>query len=213
MVIHAYDEEYFESARRIMGDLFDFAMVTAGVSPETLQKMMITSSSIRQFEKGNPSYVAGMTGCELFIKMVEESGLSIKIPAEEMYLDKSPEYWSGWAIAFYQWYSGKTFERIFEYISIEELLNMYPVFHEMDIMQFVDEVDKKIASGSIGTRLSIIRKYAGLTQKELSEISEVPLRQIQLFEQRQRDINKCQAETLLRLSKALKCNIEDILEI
>ena len=100
MVIHAYDEEYFESARRIMGDLFDFAMVTAGVSPETLQKMMITSSSIRQFEKGNPAYVAGMTGCELFIKMVEESGLSIKIPAEEMYLDKSPEYWSGWAIAF-----------------------------------------------------------------------------------------------------------------
>lgn len=213
MVIHAYDEEYFESARRIMGDLFDFAMVTAGVSPETLQKMMITSSSIRQFEKGNPAYVAGMTGCELFIKMVEESGLSIKIPAEEMYLDKSPEYWSGWAIAFYQWYSGKTFERIFEYIDIEELLNMYPVFHEMDIMQFVDEVDKKIASGSIGTRLSIIRKYAGLTQKELSEISDVPLRQIQLFEQRQRDINKCQAETLLRLSKALKCNIEDILEI
>ena len=213
MVIHAYDEEYFESARRIMGDLFDFAMVTAGVSPETLQKMMITSSSIRQFEKGNPSYVAGMTGCELFIKMVEESGLSIKIPAEEMYLDKSPEYWSGWAIAFYQWYSGKSFERILEYISIEELLNMYPVFHEMDIMQFVDEVDKKIASGSTGTRLSIIRKYAGLTQKELSEISDVPLRQIQLFEQRQRDINKCQAETLLRLSKALKCNIEDILEI
>ena len=213
MVIHAYDEEYFESARRIMGDLFDFAMVTAGVSPETLQKMMITSSSIRQFEKGNPSYVAGMTGCELFIKMVEESGLSIKIPAEEMYLDKSPEYWSGWTIAFYQWYSGKSFERILEYISIEELLNMYPVFHEMDIMQFVDEVDKKIASGSTGTRLSIIRKYAGLTQKELSEISDVPLRQIQLFEQRQRDINKCQAETLLRLSKALKCNIEDILEI
>ena len=213
MVIHAYDEEYFESARRIMGDLFDFAMVTAGVSPETLQKMMITSSSIRQFEKGNPAYVAGMTGCELFIKMVEESGLSIKIPAEEMYLDKSPEYWSGWAIAFYQWYSGKSFERIFEYISIEELLNMYPVFHEMDIMQFVDEVDKKIASRSTGTRLSIIRKYAGVTQKELSEISEVPLRQIQLFEQRQRDINKCQAETLLRLSKALKCDIEDILEI
>lgn len=213
MVIHAYDEEYFESARRIMGDLFDFAMVTAGVSPETLQKMMITSSSIRQFQKGNPSYVAGMTGCELFIKMVEESGLSLKIPAEEMYLDKSPEYWSGWAIAFYQWYSGKSFERIFEYISIEELLNMYPVFHEMDIMQFVDEVDKIIASGCTGTRLSIIRKYAGLTQKELSEISDVPLRQIQLFEQRQRDINKCQAETLLRLSKALKCNIEDILEI
>ncbi len=213
MVIHAYDEEYFESARRIMGDLFDFAMVTAGVSPETLQKMMITSSSIRQFEKGNPAYVAGMTGCELFIKMVEESGLSINIPAEEMYLDKSPEYWSGWAIAFYQWYSGKTFERIFEYIDIEELLNMYPVFHEMDIMQFVDEVDKKIASRGTGTRLSIIRKYAGLTQKELSEISDVPLRQIQLFEQRQRDINKCQAETLLRLSKALKCNIEDILEI
>lgn len=213
MVIHAYDEEYYESARRIMGDLFDFAIVTTGVSPKLLQNMMITSSSIRQFEKGNPLYVAGMTGCELFIKMVEETGAKVDIPPEEMYTDKSPEYWSGWALAFYQWYSGKSFERIFEYIDIEELLDMYPVFHEMDIMQFVDELDNRIESKSSGTRLSIIRKYAGITQKELAEASGVPLRQIQLFEQRQRDINKCQGETLLRLSRALKCNIEDIIEI
>jgi len=40
----------------------------------------------------------------------------------------------------------------------------------------------------------------------------VPLRQIQLFEQGQRDINKTAAVTLYKLSKALCCRMEDLLE-
>ena len=37
-------------------------------------------------------------------------------------------------------------------------------------------------------------------------------RQIQLFEQRQRDINKASAVTLLMLSRALHCRMEDLIE-
>lgn len=63
-----------------------------------------------------------------------------------------------------------------------------------------------------GTRLRIRRENCGLSQSELAADSGVPLRQIQLFEQRQRDINKTAAETLLQLSKALYCNMEDLME-
>ncbi|WP_300789400.1 hypothetical protein [uncultured Acetatifactor sp.] len=38
------------------------------------------------------------------------------------------------------------------------------------------------------------------------------LRQIQLFEQRQRDINRTQALNLLRLARALCCRMEDLVE-
>ena len=42
--------------------------------------------------------------------------------------------------------------------------------------------------------------------------SGVSFRTIQQYEQRQKDINKAQAETLLRLSRSLFCNMEDLLE-
>ena len=42
--------------------------------------------------------------------------------------------------------------------------------------------------------------------------AEVPIRQIQLFEQRQRDINKTSADTLWRLSRALHCQMEELME-
>lgn len=51
-----------------------------------------------------------------------------------------------------------------------------------------------------------------MTQSELAAEADVPLRQIQLFEQGQRDINKTSAITLLKLSKALHCKMEDLLE-
>ena len=62
------------------------------------------------------------------------------------------------------------------------------------------------------TRLKARRMNSGLSQSELSAESGVALRQIQLFEQKNRDINNAAAFTLLRLSKALHCRMEDLME-
>lgn len=53
---------------------------------------------------------------------------------------------------------------------------------------------------------------AGLTQRLLAEQAGVSLRQIQLFKQRERDINKCQGQTLQNLARVLCCRVEDLLE-
>ena len=42
--------------------------------------------------------------------------------------------------------------------------------------------------------------------------SGVSLRSIQMYEQRNKDINKASAETLYRLSKVFGCSMEDLLE-
>lgn len=110
-----------------------------------------------------------------------------------MYLDKSPEYWAGWALAYYQWYTCRTFIKINKAVPINKVVNMYDVYHEMDITQFVDTVNELWDNYFKETNLKRIRKYAGLTQKQLAELSGVPIRQIQLFEQRQRDINHTKA--------------------
>ncbi|WP_374041738.1 helix-turn-helix domain-containing protein, partial [uncultured Treponema sp.] len=51
------------------------------------------------------------------------------------------------------------------------------------------------------------------SQKELSEISGVPLRTIQQYEQGQKNINSAKAETVLKLAKVLECSAEDLMEI
>lgn len=82
----------------------------------------------------------------------------------------------------------------------------------MDIMKFVDFMYKIIKEANPETRLRTHRINCGMSQSELSKISGVPLLQIQIFEQRKRNINKTAAETLLRLSKALCCTMEDLIE-
>ena len=62
------------------------------------------------------------------------------------------------------------------------------------------------------TNLKRIRTAKGYSQKQLAEMSGVSLRSIQMYEQRQKDINKAQSDSLHRLAKALGCAMEDLLE-
>ena len=82
----------------------------------------------------------------------------------------------------------------------------------MDISQFVDPMDVQMRQASTQTRLRQRRDTCGMSQSDLARDADVPLRQIQLFEQGQRDINKTSAVTLFKLSKALHCKMEDLLE-
>ena len=89
---------------------------------------------------------------------------------------------------------------------------MYPKYHEMDIMQFVDTVNDIYFQKRQTTNLKQKRLEAGLSQSELSRLSSIPVRTIQQYEQRQKNINSAKVESVLSISKALSCDINDILE-
>ena len=97
MVIHAYSDDYLTSAQRILGDMLDFAVNTYDMDIDKFFEMFLVSNVSRQFEIGNPTYVAGKTGCELVKEVIRDSGLVMEEYPDEMYLDKSPEYleWLG----------------------------------------------------------------------------------------------------------------------
>ena len=90
------------------------------------------------------------------------------------------------------------------------LSDLYGVLHEADPSKAVSIFDELMSKGE--TNLAIIRKQRGLSQSQLAKKSSVSIRSIQLYEQRKTDINKAQYNHLLSLSKALNCEIEDILE-
>ena len=95
-----------------------------------------------------------------------------------------------------------------------EVLSRY-ILHEADISKFVNIADKIILKNKneAPTRLYKLRKARGLTQSELAELSGVSLRMIQLYEQRQNDINKASGKTINDLAKALCCNFYEVMEI
>ena len=211
-MIRAYAEEYLDCAQRVLGDMMDFALVTLGMDADLFEDIFVSSRVSVQLAAGNPAFVAGRNGCELARMVIEESGIEWNDHDDVMNIDKSPEFWAGWILAFYQWYSGMPYDRILNAIPIEDIINMYNPYHEMDPLQFVEAADRRLHSNESITRLARYRTQLGLSQSDLAERSGVPLRQIQLFEQRQRSINKTQAETLLRLGRALHCSMDEIME-
>lgn len=212
MEIHAYSELYIDNARNILGHAVDFAVITLKCEPDEFGIFFAMSNAARQFASGNPSYVAGMNGCELAREVLDEVGIAYPEEEDVMYLDKSPEYWAGWALAFFQWYSDRSFSEILSAVPLERIIKMYPLYHEMDILQFAEQMQQLLDAAHPSTRLFRCRKNCTYSQSELARESGVPLRQIQLFEQRKREINKTSAITLLKLSKALHCRMEDLME-
>lgn len=102
--------------------------------------------------------------------------------------------------------------QIFKVLSFEELQKMYYTLHEADITKFVGIVDSKIKEYFPETNLKRIRTAYGFTQAELAERSGVSLRSIQMYEQRNKNINKASADTMYSLAKVLGCTMENLIE-
>ena len=73
-------------------------------------------------------------------------------------------------------------------------------------------MNERLRKAKPETNLKLLRQQNGLSQKQLAEISSVPLRTLQQYEQRLKNINKAQAEYLVSLSTALNCSVEQLIE-
>ena len=209
---HAYSNLYLEDARLNLAEMFDYAINDCSEDADAFAMLFVQSGVSKFFEAGHPSYVAGMSGVEL---VRECYSYLINPPAmaeRQLFIDRSPEYWAGYYLAEYQWYSGRSFINIFRKIPFSEIVDMYHPYHEMDITHFIDEMENRYNARESETALKKARDLRGLSQSELANLAGVNIRNIQLYEQRVNDINKAQAMIALNLARALCCKVEDILE-
>ena len=212
MTIRAYRETYLSKAQAALGDTFDYAINTCGIPGEDFIKLFTGSSVSRRMELGEPAVLAGKSGIEIASDvLLETTGKHLETEPQD-HFGRSREYWIGWAVCYYQWFSDRSFKDIFRVFSFEDLQNMYCTLHEADITKFADIADKRIREHFKDTNLKRIRTTYGCTQAELAKRSGVSLRSIQMYEQRNKDINKASAESLYRISKVLGCAIEELLE-
>lgn len=210
----AYNELYLDDAMNNLGDMIDFAVRDLKLEPDNFFGWFISSGVASKFEKGNPKYITGMSGYELAEVVLKETNVEYKKREPSHIGFKGREYWAGWILAFYQWYTNKRFEDIVkDGLALSTVFSMY-ILHEADESKFVESANKIIARNKEGrkSKLHNIRKARGFTQQELSNASGVSLRMIQLYEQKQNDIGKAQVGVVISLAKVLGCEIEDLIE-
>ena len=209
-MIHAYDKNYLSKAQSSLASMIDFAVYDLKIPLEKFYQSFLASPVSERFESGESSIIAGLSGVELALEVIGDENLAKKYrPAA----NRSPEYWTGWALAFFQWQTNLTFKQINSLIPITEIRAMYNPYHEMDISQFCDKMTELYKSRKSETNLKKYRLAAGLSQSELAEVSGVPVRTIQQYEQRVKNINAAKAESVIALSKALECPVEMLMEV
>lgn len=210
----AYSESYLNDAAENLGDMLAYAVNDCGYDADEFFGWFVMSGLADQFGNGNPKYIAGLSGIELAREVVYQTrGVRPSIEATQD-IEKDAAYWAGWALAHYQWFSGLRFADIIRGgLTVSKVKSLY-ILHEADISKFIDAADSMIAStlNAQPTRLKTIRKARGFTQQELSEVSGVTLRMIQLYEQRRNNINEASAASVIRLANALGCQPIDLME-
>lgn len=211
-MIHAYDEIYLEDAMRNLGEAIDYISSDCQKDIDEFFHLFISTGIAEEFGNGNPSYIAGMSGPELAMAVFEKAGYQGTFPCSSENTNKSPAYWCGWILAYYQWYTAMPFREISYYITLQEIETLYFTLHEAPEEKFVDILNMIIHQNPRPTKLQQFRRNRGLTQKELAATSGVSLRSIQMYEQRNKDINKAQAINVYRLAKILGCRIQDLFE-
>ena len=227
----AYAETYVAGAQQRLGTMLDFAVNALGAETHAFYENFLSCPISTRFAAGDPAVVAGRSGTELALEVfscsAERADINKNVKSfghNSSLADihgtstwpptngASPEYWCGWALAFYQWSSGYSFSDIERRVNIDHILSLYAPYHEMDVRQFCDRMDELARQAHPQTNLQAYRQAAGLSQRQLAQASGVPLRTLQQYEQRQKNINHARADYLEALARTLGCQPRNLFE-
>ena len=231
---HAYDRICLDRAADTLGRMLDYSVYSLRYDINTMIDLFIASGIASLFGCGDIRIIAGMSGAELAYEVLEKSGIAFERTQARYTKSLSPEYWCGYTLAHIQWESCLPFDQIIRSFTPSAFISGYGKERlsfldslPLDITeesraeaikafstQFSAKAAAKFISLSVPGRsgkaeetpLKKMRIKNGLSQSGLAEASGVPLRTIQQYEQRQKDLAKARAEYLIALSRVLGCD-------
>lgn len=214
-MIFLNDSYLISSSQTLMGSMFDFAEYGLDIPIEEYYDLFCNSRYARKIEAGDSATVMGKSGIEIAYDVSGRDRLDSERMSqftEHAIIGRSPEFWVGWAMAYYQKKREVSFLEITDIRNIDDILAMYKIYHELDIEKFCDRMDELYREKNPDSRLKIMRQRLGYSQSEVSRLSGIPLKTIQHYEQRQKDINHARVDYLISLSKVLSCEVEMLIE-
>lgn len=136
----AYSELYLKDAQANIAWAFEYGVLGLGFSLETFVQKWLSFKYIDSIEKGDPHFISGMSGIEL-------SWLVAGLENQEVVdigFSPSENYWTGFVASLYQWSRNVTYKEIFSQVTAKDFLYMYPTFHEEDITNVLEEIDRRL---------------------------------------------------------------------
>ena len=103
-----------------------------------------------------------------------------------------------------------TFEAIFLYIPIAKMYDYFPLFHEMDFIQIINEFERLYNEKST---FDILISSYNYSLKYVSEVANLPYDSLYSYKTRRRDIKKISAESAVLLANLFNVRIETLLEL
>lgn len=138
----AYSELFINDAMETLGEAFEYAVNNLKLSGQEFLDTFSYGHIGEAFSRGDIRYISGMSGIELANIVLKEYPITQECKNYELSIGYPPEYWCGWILAYYQWYSGETFFDICKRISYKNLMNLYGVLHEVDISKAVSVLNQ-----------------------------------------------------------------------
>lgn len=193
---------YTTSVQRLFARIFDFACFELGYDVEEFGKIFLESEVVQKLEDNDYGFMLGHSGFEMVNMILGKE-------YEPSYsFERSTFYWLGYVLGYVWINSNYTLKQIINVISFSDLQHMYFPYHEMDISKTYEYIiDQIIKNNSIKK----LRNNLNMSQSQLSLLSQIPLKTIQKYEQGELNIQKASFENVLKLSKALKCNPENLI--
>lgn len=176
--------------------------ISNGYSPRFVEKTIAYSSAFSLLEKSDITELAFSPKEYIFERMFD-----IYISNEFEYSPYDVYGWLGYTYIRLFFDLKITFESLFFVLPIDEAINMYPLYHEMDYLQTLEYVKSKIKYSFLD-EIMICRKVSSL---KLSRLSGVSYSTISALRYGKRNINKLEASSLLKLSNALRVKMESLL--
>lgn len=158
-----------------MGRIISLA-VSAKFHLELITDKLAKSDFVNEMELGENSIIYNMSPYEIFRNLFCADYVS-----DNSSMNYNDAYWCGYIYSNIFFECKKPFQYIALKLPLERLLNMYPVYHEMDISQVYNDFKEAESSETI---MRLLLKKHGMSAAELSRKSGVPLRTIARFKEK-----------------------------
>lgn len=225
---------YLEDVAEALAGMLDIAVNVCGLAGQDVVEAFVVSGLAREFERQNPAFICGKSGIELveiLLPVLGEPEVGASLIGDIDRFDRTADYWLGWALAHFQVRTGLPYRRVFETAPYDELVAMHRPLHEAPVERVIEVLCERLfprrtmADGQQPAETPVLtdtprtppllklrRERMGLSQAELARRSGTSLRSIQMYEQRNRDIAKARTGDILRIARALGCEVADLVE-
>lgn len=191
-----YIEKYSNTLSYLIG-----RSANEGYSFDYIQRKISYSEAISEFEKSNVTIIAFSSMEKIYSDVFTDYNNDYQYNPYDIF------GWVGYAYIHLFLNLEITFEALFFLIPIQEMLNMYKLYHEMDITH-LEEYAKEVMKYSL---LDVIMKRKKTSNNDLSKKTNIPVSTINSLRYGNRDITKLEAKKILSIAYALNVKIETLL--